>query len=86
MKATDVDVAADFPTSLNVCKEPIGHPNWIYELKHDGFRGFLYVDREEVIFFTGMASRPSTAPLMRVSLLFLTIRPKEFPILMGLRA
>ena len=20
-------------------KEPIGHPNWICELKHDGFRG-----------------------------------------------
>jgi bifunctional non-homologous end joining protein LigD len=27
--------------------EPIGHPNWIYELKHDGFRGILYVDREQ---------------------------------------
>ena len=24
---------------------PIGHPNWIYQLKHDGFRGILYVDR-----------------------------------------
>jgi hypothetical protein len=28
-------------------KEPIGHPNWIYELKHDGFRGILYVDRDQ---------------------------------------
>jgi bifunctional non-homologous end joining protein LigD len=26
---------------------PIGHPNWVYELKHDGFRGILYVDRDE---------------------------------------
>ena len=28
-------------------KEPIGHPNWVYELKHDGFRGILYVDRDQ---------------------------------------
>ena len=26
-------------------KEPIGHPNWVYELKHNGFRGVLYVVR-----------------------------------------
>jgi bifunctional non-homologous end joining protein LigD len=32
---------------LTSVKEPIGHPNWIYELKHDGFRGILYVDREQ---------------------------------------
>jgi bifunctional non-homologous end joining protein LigD len=27
-------------------KEPIDHPNWLFELKHDGFRGMLYVDRD----------------------------------------
>jgi bifunctional non-homologous end joining protein LigD len=27
-------------------KVPIDHPNWLYELKHDGFRGMLYTDRE----------------------------------------
>ena len=27
--------------------EPIGRLNWIYELKHDGFRGILYVDRDQ---------------------------------------
>jgi len=32
---------------LTSLKEPIGHPNWIYELKHYGFRGVLYVDREQ---------------------------------------
>jgi bifunctional non-homologous end joining protein LigD len=35
------------PSPLTSVKEPIGHPNWIYELKHDGFRGILYVDREQ---------------------------------------
>jgi len=35
------------PAPLTSLKEPIGHPNWIYELKHDGFRGVLYVDREQ---------------------------------------
>jgi bifunctional non-homologous end joining protein LigD len=35
------------PFSLTSVKQPIGHPNWIYELKHDGFRGMLYVDREQ---------------------------------------
>jgi bifunctional non-homologous end joining protein LigD len=34
------------PSPLTSLKEPIGHLNWIYELKHDGFRGILYVDRE----------------------------------------
>jgi bifunctional non-homologous end joining protein LigD len=34
------------PSPLTSVKEPIGHPNWVYELKHDGFRGILYVDRE----------------------------------------
>jgi ATP-dependent DNA ligase len=32
---------------LTSLKEPIGHPNWVYELKHDGFRGILYVDRDQ---------------------------------------
>jgi len=27
-------------------KVPIDHPNWLYELKHDGFRGMLYIDNE----------------------------------------
>ena len=35
------------PSPLTSLKEPIGHPNWIYELKHDGFRGILYVDRDQ---------------------------------------
>jgi bifunctional non-homologous end joining protein LigD len=35
------------PSPLTSVKEPIGHPNWVYELKHDGFRGILYVDREQ---------------------------------------
>src|SRR5215472_16932339 len=35
------------PAPLTSQKEPIGHPNWVYELKHDGFRGVLYVDREQ---------------------------------------
>jgi bifunctional non-homologous end joining protein LigD len=34
------------PAPLTSVKEPIGHTNWIYELKHDGYRGVLYVDRE----------------------------------------
>src|SRR5262249_6800635 len=35
------------PSPLMSLKEPIGHPNWVHELKHDGFRGMLYVDREQ---------------------------------------
>ena len=35
------------PSPLRSLKEPIGHPNWIYELKHDGFRGILYVVGEQ---------------------------------------
>jgi bifunctional non-homologous end joining protein LigD len=31
---------------LTALKEPIDHPNWLFELKHDGFRGMLYVDRD----------------------------------------
>jgi len=32
------------PAPLTSLKLPIDHPNWLYELKHDGFRGVLYVD------------------------------------------
>ena len=35
------------PSPLTSLKEHIGHPNWIYELKHDGFRGILYIDRDQ---------------------------------------
>ena len=35
------------PSPLTSLKEPIGHPNWIFELKHDGFRGILYIDRDQ---------------------------------------
>jgi bifunctional non-homologous end joining protein LigD len=34
------------PSRLTSLKDPIGHPNWIYELKHDGFRGILYAERD----------------------------------------
>jgi ATP-dependent DNA ligase len=40
------------PSPLTSVKEPIGHPNWVYELKHDGFRGILYVDRAVLRFGT----------------------------------
>jgi bifunctional non-homologous end joining protein LigD len=33
------------PSPLTSVKETIGHPNWIYELKHDGFCGILYVEQ-----------------------------------------
>jgi len=36
-----------YPSPLTPLKEPIGHPNWIYELEDDGFRGILYVDRDQ---------------------------------------
>jgi ATP-dependent DNA ligase len=35
------------PSPLTSVKKPIGHPNRIYELQHDGFRGILSVDREQ---------------------------------------
>jgi len=35
------------PSPLTFLKEPIGHPNWVHEVKHDGFRGILYVDRDQ---------------------------------------
>jgi bifunctional non-homologous end joining protein LigD len=34
------------PAPLTAMKLPIDHPNWLYELKHDGFRGMLYIDRD----------------------------------------
>jgi bifunctional non-homologous end joining protein LigD len=34
------------PAPLTATKVPIDHPNWLYELKHDGFRGMLYLDRD----------------------------------------
>ena len=35
------------PAKLTQLKEPIDNPNWLYEIKHDGFRGVLHMDQEE---------------------------------------
>ncbi len=32
------------PASLARVRHPFDHPDWIYEIKHDGFRGLAYID------------------------------------------
>ena len=32
-----------FPLALTRRREPFDHPDWIFELKHDGFRGVAYI-------------------------------------------
>jgi len=34
------------PSKLTSQPDPMGHPNWLHELKYDGFRGLLYKDRD----------------------------------------
>jgi ATP-dependent DNA ligase len=53
------------PSPLTSLKEPIGHPNWIYELKHDAFRGILNVDREQA--WLVRAGERSSVSLIRSS-------------------
>ena len=54
------------PSPLTSVKEPIGHPNWIYELKHDGFRGILYVDREQAWLVSRKGKKfPEFDPLLK---------------------
>jgi bifunctional non-homologous end joining protein LigD len=31
------------PLTLTLKREPFDHPEWLFELKHDGFRGVAYV-------------------------------------------
>jgi bifunctional non-homologous end joining protein LigD len=31
------------PTKLSLIREPFDHPDWIFELKHDGFRALAYI-------------------------------------------
>ena len=33
------------PRSLTRCKEPFSHPDWLFEIKLDGFRSLAYVER-----------------------------------------
>jgi bifunctional non-homologous end joining protein LigD len=35
------------PAKLTSLPEQMTRPNWLYEIKHDGFRGMFYVDRKE---------------------------------------
>jgi bifunctional non-homologous end joining protein LigD len=35
------------PITLKRLREPFDHPDWIFELKHDGFGGVAYVSRGE---------------------------------------
>lgn len=32
------------PLRLGVCRAPFDHPEWIFELKYDGFRALLYIE------------------------------------------
>ena len=34
------------PMRLRLVRQPFDDPDFIFELKHDGFRGLLYVDRD----------------------------------------
>ena len=56
------------PSPLTSLKEPIGHPSWIYELKHDGFRGILYVEGDQA--WLGGATRQHDRRLNLVSATF----------------
>ena len=33
------------PLALEIRRTPFDSPDWLFELKHDGFRGVLYVER-----------------------------------------
>jgi len=35
------------PTRLRLVKEPFDNPDYIFELKHDGFRALVYIDSRE---------------------------------------
>jgi bifunctional non-homologous end joining protein LigD len=35
------------PSKLTSLPDPMGHPNWLHELKYDGFRGLLYHNRND---------------------------------------
>jgi bifunctional non-homologous end joining protein LigD len=34
------------PVRLSRAKEPLDSPEWIFELKHDGFRALAYVEKD----------------------------------------
>ena len=50
------------PSPLTSLKEPISHPNWVFEMKEDGFRGILYMDREQDL--EGIICKPKTSPYL----------------------
>ena len=35
------------PMRLRLVKEPLDHPDYLYELKHDGFRAVVYIEDGE---------------------------------------
>jgi bifunctional non-homologous end joining protein LigD len=35
------------PMRLRLVKEPFDHPDYIFELKHDGFRAVVYIQNRE---------------------------------------
>jgi len=47
------------PLILTRLREPFDHPDWIFELKHDGFRGVAYVSdgRCQLVSRNGQAFR-----------------------------
>ena len=43
MKAVALQLPKIAPLTLTRLRKPFDHPEWIFELKHDGFRGMAYV-------------------------------------------
>lgn len=44
------------PLPLTRLREPFDYPDWIFELKHDGFRGEAYIEADDSRPWTPMAS------------------------------
>jgi bifunctional non-homologous end joining protein LigD len=41
------------PTRLRLVKEPFDHPDYVFELKHDGFRAITYIQNGECKLISG---------------------------------
>jgi bifunctional non-homologous end joining protein LigD len=62
------------PLTLTRLREPFDHPDWIFELKHDGFRGVLYVSGGDCKLVSRNANVFKRFPTLSASLAKLPVR------------
>ncbi len=64
------------PMKLSLIPEPFDHPDWLFELKHDGFRALTYIAEDQCDLVSRQRRPPRSATAAVPSLIASTSSPQ----------